>query len=345
MKYPIGIQDFKTIRTDDYFYADKSALMYKLIKGGQYYFLSRPRRFGKSLLVSMMEYYFNGEKELFKGLAIEQLEQDWKTYPVLHLDMNAEKYTNLEALESILDRNLRLWEQQFGCTNQGDSLAGRFTAVIRNTYEKTGQKVAILVDEYDKPLLQAFDNEELKDDYRATLKAFYGVEKSMGAYIQFAFFTGVTKFSKVSVFSDLNNLADISMDKRYAEICGITEKEIHDNLDAEVESLAQANNLTKDECYAKLKLNYDGYHFEADTTGMYNPFSLLRTLDSQAFKDYWFETGTPTILVEALKKSNYNLEELTQEEVTADLLGSIDSIDKNPLPLIYQSGYLTVSNR
>ena len=344
MKYPIGIQDFKTIREDGYFYADKTALMYKLIKGGQYYFLSRPRRFGKSLLVSMMECYFRGEKNLFKGLAIDQLEQDWNTHPVLHLDMNAEKYTNLEALDSILDRNLRLWEQQYGCTNQGDSLAGRFTAVIRSAYEKTGKKVAILVDEYDKPLLQALDKEELKEDYRATLKAFYGVEKSMGAYIQFAFFTGVTKFSKVSVFSDLNNLADISMDKRYAEICGITEKEIHDNLDAEVESLAQANNLTKEACYAKLKLNYDGYHFEAGTVGMYNPFSLLRTLDSQAFKDYWFETGTPTILVEALKRNNYNLEELTQEEVTADLLGSIDSIDKNPLPLIYQSGYLTVKD-
>ena len=330
MKYPIGIQDFKTIRTDDYFYADKTALMYKLIKGGQYYFLSRPRRFGKSLLVSMMEYYFNGERELFKGLAIEQLEQEWKTYPVLHLDLNAAKYTTPEALTSILESQLSRWEEIYGASPTEKVVSERFKGVIQRAYEKTGQKVAILVDEYDK------------EDYRATLKAFYGVEKSMGAYIQFAFFTGVTKFSKVSVFSDLNNLADISMDKRYAEICGITEKEIHDNLDAEVESLAQANNLTKEECYSKLKLNYDGYHFEAGTTGMYNPFSLLRTLDSQAFKDYWFETGTPTILVEALKKSNYNLEELTQEEVTADLLGSIDSIDDNPLPLIYQSGYLTV---
>jgi len=342
MKYPIGIQDFKTIRTDDYFYADKTALMYKLIKGGQYYFLSRPRRFGKSLLVSMMEYYFNGERELFKGLAIEQLEQEWKTYPVLHLDLNAAKYTTPEALTSILESQLSRWEEVYGASPTEKVVSERFKGVIQRAYEKTGQKVAILVDEYDKPLLQTFDNEELKEDYRATLKAFYGVEKSMGAYIQFAFFTGVTKFSKVSVFSDLNNLADISMDKRYAEICGITEKEIHDNLDAEVESLAQANNLTKEECYSKLKLNYDGYHFEAGTAGMYNPFSLLRTLDSQAFKDYWFETGTPTILVEALKKNNYNLEELTQEEVTADLLGSIDSIDDNPLPLIYQSGYLTV---
>ena len=342
MKYPIGIQDFKTIRTDGYFYADKSALMYKLIKGGQYYFLSRPRRFGKSLLVSMMEYYFKGEKELFKGLAIDQLEQEWKTCPVLHLDLNAAKYTTPEALTSILEAQLSRWEDIYGSSPSEKVVSERFKGVIQRACEKTGQKVAILVDEYDKPLLQAFDNEELQEDYRATLKAFYGVEKSMGAYIQFAFFTGVTKFSKVSVFSDLNNLADISMDKRYAEICGITEKEIHDNLDAEVELLAQANNLTKEACYDKLKLNYDGYHFEAGTVGMYNPFSLLRTLDTQAFKDYWFETGTPTILVEALKKSNYNLEELTQEEVTADLLGSIDSIERNPLPIIYQSGYLTV---
>lgn len=262
MKYPIGIQDFKTLRTDGYFYADKTALMYKLIKSGQYYFLSRPRRFGKSLLVSMMECYFKGKKELFNGLAIEQLETEWNTCPVLHLDMNAERYTDEKALESILDRNLRLWEQQYDCINYGDSLAGRFSEVIRHAYEKTGKKVAILVDEYDKPLLQALDNEELRENYRATLKAFYGVEKSMGAYIQFAFFTGVTKFSKVSVFSDLKNLADISMDKRYVEICGITEKEIHDNLDDEVVLLAQANNLTREECYAKLQLNYDGY----DTT-------------------------------------------------------------------------------
>lgn len=342
MKYPIGIQDFKTIRTDDYYYADKSALMYKLIKGGQYYFLSRPRRFGKSLLVSMMDYYFKGEKELFKGLAIEQLEQEWKTCPVLHLDLNAAKYTTPEALTSILSSQLSRWEQLYGASSTEDTLSERFKGVIQRAFEKTGQKVAILVDEYDKPLLQAFDNEELKEDYRATLKAFYGVEKSMGAYIQFAFFTGVTKFSKVSVFSDLNNLADISMDKRYAEICGITEKEIHNGLDTQVGELAEACGITKDECYSKLKQNYDGYHFEAGTVGMYNPFSLLRTLDTQAFKDYWFETGTPTILAEALKKSNYNLEELTREEVTADLLGSIDSIETNPLPIIYQSGYLTV---
>lgn len=344
MKYPIGIQDFKTIRTDGYFYADKTALMYKLVKGGQYYFLSRPRRFGKSLLVSMLEYYFKGEKDLFKGLAIDELEKDWKSHPVLHLDLNAEKYTSPEALVSILSSQLNRWENVYGAMQTETTLSERFKGVIQRAYEITGSKVVILVDEYDKPLLQAFGNSELMEDYRTTLKAFYGVEKSMGAYIQLAFFTGVTKFSKVSVFSDLNNLADISMDKRYSEICGITEQEIRDNLDEEIGILAQACELTKKECYDKLKLNYDGYHFEAGTVGMYNPFSLLRTLDSQAFKDYWFETGTPTILVEALKQSNYNLEDLTTEEVTADLLGSIDSIATNPLPIIYQSGYLTVKD-
>lgn len=344
MKYPIGIQDFKTIRTDGYFYADKTALMYKMIKGGQYYFLSRPRRFGKSLLISMMEYYFKGEKELFNGLAIEKLEKDWVTYPVLHLDLNARNYTDKDALLAELNKYLEIWEDEYGDEFKDRAPEERFVHVITNAYKKTGKKVVILVDEYDKPLLQAFNHSELMEDYRATLKAFYGVEKSMGAYIQFAFFTGVTKFSKVSVFSDLNNLADISMDKRYAEICGITEQEIHDNLDAEIGSLAQTSKLSKEACYGKLKLNYDGYHFEANTNGIYNPFSLLRTLDSQAFKDYWFETGTPTILVEALKQSKYNLEDLTHEEVTADILGSIDSIETNPLPIIYQSGYLTIKD-
>ena len=236
------------------------------------------------------------------------------------------------------------WEEKYGKGISEDTLSERFKGVIRRACEKTGQKVVILVDEYDKPLLQSISDPELQGNYRATLKAFYGVEKSMDAYIQFAFFTGVTKFSKVSVFSDLNNLTDISMDRRYAEVCGITEAEIRANLDKEVGLLADACGLSKDACYEKLKINYDGYHFEAGTTGIYNPYSLLHTLDSSAFKDYWFETGTPTILVEALKQNKYLLEDLTHEEVTADLLGSIDSLDMNPLPLFYQAGYLTIKD-
>lgn len=344
MKYPLGIQSFEKLRTEGYFYVDKTALVYKLVSGGSYYFLSRPRRFGKSLLVSTLEAYFKGRKDLFGGLAIECLEQEWKRYPVLHLDLNAEKYTTPGALDNILNRHLVQWEEVYGASDKERSVADRFTGIIRRASEKTGQKVVILVDEYDKPLLQAISNKVLQEDYRATLKAFYSVEKSMDAYIRFAFFTGVTKFSKVSVFSDLNNLTDITMDSRYAEICGITEAEIHRDLDAAVKALAEANGLSLEACYEKLKLNYDGYHFEHGTIGLYNPFSLLHVLDARAFKDYWFETGTPTVLVEALKLTNYNLENLTHEEVTADLLGSIDSLDVNPLPLLYQSGYLTIKD-
>lgn len=342
MKYPIGIQDFKTVRENDYFYADKSALLYKLVKGGQFYFLSRPRRFGKSLLISMMEYYFKGEQKLFKGLAIDRLENEWCTYPILHLDLNAAKYTDSKALTSILNGHLNRWEELYGKNDSEDSMSERFKGVIQRAAQQTGKKVVILVDEYDKPLLQTFANKELQDDYRATLKAFYGVEKSMGAYIRFAFFTGVTKFSKVSVFSDLNNLMDISMDQRYADLCGITEQEIRDNLDEEVGKLADRCQITKEACYNKLKLTYDGYHFDTDTVGVYNPFSLLRTFDSQAFKDYWFETGTPSFLVEQLKRANYPLDNLGHEELTADVLGNIDTFDKSPIPLLFQSGYLTV---
>jgi len=344
MKYPLGIQNFEKIRTDGYLYMDKTALLYDIVKGGTYYFLSRPRRFGKSLLISTLEAYFQGKRELFKGLAIDQLEQEWKQYPVLHLDLNAEKYTTPEALDHILNSVLVDWENLYGKGDGETTLASRFKGIIRRAYEQTGQKVVILVDEYDKPLLQAFGNNKLQDDYRATLKAFYGVEKSMDGCIQFAFFTGVTKFSKVSVFSDLNNLTDITMDRRYVELCGITEREIRHTLDAEVGQLALDNNLSKEACYEKLKLNYDGYHFEHDTVGVYNPFSLLHVMDAKAFKDYWFETGTPTVLVEALKQNGYNLNDLTQEEVTADLLGSLDSIDTNPIPLLYQSGYLTIKD-
>ena len=321
---------------------DKTALLYDLVKQGSYYFLSRPRRFGKSLLISTLEAYFLGKRELFKGLAIDGLEQEWNVYPVLHLDLNARDYSLKGALHAELNKHLEIWEAEYGGGYTDRAPEERFQHVISNAYKKTGQKVVILVDEYDKPLLQTFGNKELQDSYRATLKAFYGVEKSMDQYIQFAFFTGVTKFSKVSVFSDLNNLTDITMDHRYVEICGITEREIRDNLDEEVGQLAESNQMTKEDCYAKLKQTYDGYHFEHDTAGMYNPYSLLRVLDAKTFKDYWFETGTPTLLAEVLKKSGYHLDDLTHEEVTADLLGSIDSIDSNPLPLIYQSGYLTI---
>ena len=344
MKYPLGIQTFENIRTDGYLYMDKTALVYELVKGGKYYFLSRPRRFGKSLLISTLEAYFQGRKELFRGLAIEQLEKDWTQYPVLHLDLNAEKYTTSEALTSLLATQLCYWENTYGSSTAENTLSERFKGIIRRAYEQTGQKVVILVDEYDKPLLQTFGNKELQDDYRATLKAFYGVEKTMDGYIQFAFFTGVTKFSKVSVFSDLNNLTDITMDRRYAEICGFTEQEIHARLDAEVEKLAEAQGLTREACYAQLREYYDGYHFHPSAAGVYNPYSLLNALDRREFGGYWFETGTPSFLVEAMRHANFRLDDMSQQRVTANLLGSIDNFSNDPLPLLFQSGYLTISS-
>ena len=344
MKYPLGIQSFENIREDGFLYMDKTALVYDLVKGGKYYFLSRPRRFGKSLLISTLEAYFQGKRELFKGLAIDHLEQEWNQYPILHLDLNARDYSQPGSLHAELNKHLEIWEAEYGGGYSDRAPEERFQHVITNAFKKTGKKVVILVDEYDKPLLQVADDKAPQDQYRKTLKAFYGVEKTMDRYIQFGFFTGVTKFSKVSVFSDLNNLTDITMDRRYVELCGITEREIRQTLDAEVGELALANGLSKEACYDKLKENYDGYHFEHNTAGIYNPFSLLHVMDAKAFKDYWFETGTPTILVEALKQSGYNLNDLTREEVTADLLGSLDNIDMNPIPLLYQSGYLTIKD-
>ena len=343
-KYPIGLQNFQGLREDGYVYVDKTAFVHEMASSGKYYFLSRPRRFGKSLFLSTLEAYYQGKKELFKGLALERLEKDWKAYPVLHLDLNAAKYTDPEALVSIFDGHFRHFEETYNINPSGLSLSERFKAIIRRAYEQTGQKVVILVDEYDKPLLQAIGNEELQNDYRKTLKSVYGVAKSMDGYIQMAFFTGVTKFSKVSVFSDLNNLKDISLDARFVASCGITEEEVHQYFDAEVGSMAEANGIDKITCYERLKQQYDGYHFRENSVGVYNPFSLLNALDCKEFKDYWFETGTPTFLVETLKRNNYELENMTREEVTADLLGSLDSIDQNPLPLLYQSGYLTIKD-
>ena len=342
MKYPIGIQTFANIISEEFLYVDKTALVYKLANDSKYYFLSRPRRFGKSLLVTTLEAYFQGRKELFEGLAISKLETEWKQYPVLHIDLNAADYRSEEALISIIDRHIRQFETIYGENPKDIALSDRFIGVIQRAYEQTGRQVVILVDEYDKPLLEAIGNPALQNDYRKILKSVYGVGKTMDSYIRFALFTGVTKFSKVSVFSDLNNLEDITMDEQYAEICGITEQEIRNNLDNEVEAMAEKLKVSKSECYEKLKVYYDGYHFHPDSVGIYNPFSLLCALKRREFRDFWFETGTPTFLVETMKRNHYDLERLTREEATADLLGSLDSIDTNPIPLIYQSGYLTI---
>ena len=340
--YPIGIQNFEKIRNDGYLYIDKTALMYQMVKTGSYYFLSRPRRFGKSLLISTLEAYFQGKKELFTGLAVERLEKDRIKYPILHLDLNIEKYDTPESLDNILEKSLTAWEKLYGAEPSERSFSLRFAGIIERACKQAGQRVVILVDEYDKPMLQAIGNEKLQKQFRDTLKPFYGALKTMDGYIKFAFLTGVTKFGKVSVFSDLNNLDDISMRKDYVEICGVSDQELHENLDIELHEFAETQGLSYDKLCTKLKEYYDGYHFTHNSIGIYNPFSLLNAFKYKEFGSYWFETGTPTYLVKLLKKHHYDLERMAHEETDAQVLNSIDSESTNPIPVIYQSGYLTI---
>ena len=340
--YPIGIQNFEKIRKDGYLYVDKTALIYQLVTTGSYYFLSRPRRFGKSLLISTLEAYFQGKKELFKGLAMEQLEKKWTVHPVLRLDLNIEKYDKVESLEKILDDHLRIWENEYEVNVTSDSLSLRFANVIRNACKKRGQRVVVLVDEYDKPLLQSIGNKEVQTELRNTLRPFYGVLKTMDGCIRFALLTGVTKFGKVSVFSDLNNLRDISMLPAYTEICGISENELHTYFKEEIEEFALNQQTTVADIVDELRNRYDGYHFCPDTGGLYNPFSLLNTFANMKFGSYWFETGTPTYLVELLRNNDYRLNEVNGALATDDMLSGLDTADTDPIPVIYQSGYLTI---
>ena len=341
--YPIGIQNFESLRKDGYLYVDKTALIYQLAKRGRYYFLSRPRRFGKSLLISTLEAYFQGKRELFQGLAMEELEKEWLQHPILHLDLNIEKYDSIESLGNILNNALTRWEKIYGDEPSEASFSLRFAGIIRRAHELTGQRVVILVDEYDKPMLQAINNEELQREFRNTLKPFYGALKTMDGDIKFALLTGVTKFGKVSVFSDLNNLNDISMDKQYVSLCGMTEEEIHRYFEDDLRRLATAQDMTYEETCTRLKEAYDGYHFRQNSEGIYNPFSVLNTFAKQEFGSYWFETGTPTYLVELLKQNHYNLEQMSHEETNSEVLNSIYA-DESPIPVIYQSGSLTIKD-
>lgn len=345
MLYSIGIQNFEKLREGSYMYVDKTALIHRLATSGTYYFLSRPRRFGKSLLISTMEAYFSGRKELFKGLAMEQLEKDWTEYPVLHLDLNSSKYINPEDLDVVLDQNLNNWEAKYGVTRKYDDCSARLNDIIDAAYCKTGRQVVILIDEYDKPIVNNLGNEPLADYYRKTLQGFYSVLKAKDGQIRFGILTGVSKIGKLSVFSSLNNLRDISMETEYSDICGISEDELHKYFDESVAELAEANRLSMDECYEKLKYKYDGYHFCEDSVGMYNPFSLLNTFSSKKFKNYWFETGTPTLLVNVMKKTSFDITTLSDNVVVpaAKLNGMQDIVNK-PVSLFFQTGYLTIKD-
>ena len=341
MKYPIGIQDFEKLRTKGYSYVDKSRFVYKLATEGEYYFLSRPRRFGKSLFLSTLEAYFQGKKELFEGLAIYDLETEWKKYPIFHIDLNTANFREKDSLYTVLNDYLTTWESKYGTRESEATLALRFKGVIARAAEKEGCGVVILIDEYDKPILQTLRDPELQAEHRAQLKAFYSVLKTQDRYIKFAFLTGVTKFGKVSVFSDLNNLTDISMDHRYISICGMTEKELLTNFKEGINEFAEANGDSETETIAKISMRYAGYHFEENSEEIYNPFSVLNTLANSRYDDYWFKANTHTFLIDILKKHDYCITDLNKAQVKANMMNNVDS---NPIPVIYQSGYLTIKS-
>lgn len=340
-KLPIGIQDFPSLREDGYLYVDKTAWVYKLATEGKVYFLSRPRRFGKSLLLSTLGAYFEGRKELFAGLAIEHLEKDWTQYPVLRLDLNAERYDSAQALLGILESHVSRWEDRYG-PSKDQSLARRFLGVIERAQIQTGRRVVVLVDEYDKPLLSVLDKPELLAEYKDILKGFYGVLKSADAWLKFVLLTGVTKFGQVSVFSDLNQLTDLSLHPAYATVCGITEPELLANFGPELEALASRQKMNSGECLSEVRRMYNGYRFHPDGPGVYNPFSTLNLFSRLEFSDYWFQTGTPTFLVELLKKADTDLREIDGVEMNAADFSNYRQDPDRPLPVIYQSGYLTI---
>ena len=344
--YPIGIQSFSKIRAKGLLYVDKTEYIYRLVTDSQYVFLSRPRRFGKSLLISTIEEYFKGRRELFEGLAISKHECDWTEHPVLHLDLSGCKGETDESLNAVLLNYLSIWEEWFSIpTNLSVQTDIRFKNLIRIAHEKTGKRVVILVDEYDKPLLETVSDEERQKKFRNDLRAFYSNLKSQDEHIRFAMLTGVTKFGHLSIFSDLNNLKDISLDSAYSAICGISEDELHQYFHESVTEFAKATGDTVENIYAKLKVNYDGYHFAPlKSEEVYNPFSVLNCLSSKWFRDYWFSTGTPDFLIKMLRAGDLSLQDLNEYNISLSRLTNVSYDLSNPIPVLYQTGYLTIKS-
>lgn len=344
MLYPIGIQDFEKIRKDGFVYVDKTDLVFKMVQKGGYYFLSRPRRFGKSLLVSTMEAYFSGRKELFDGLAIARLEKDWIQYPVLRFDLTGKDYSSEESLVDAIGNQLEYLERLYKVTLSSQAIDTRFKNIIDAAFVQTGKPVVILIDEYDKPLVDNLGDDALADKFRRQLQGFYSVMKAKDACIKFGFLTGVSKIGRLSVFSGLNNLKDISIDSRYTDLCGISEKDLEKYFKESVKELAEANGISVKACYAQLAQMYDGYHFCQGTDGIYNPFSVLSTFETRKFDNYWFETATPSFLVRFLQTGHYRLDNITRNKVPVSVLKGVNSERPNAITLLYQTGYLTIKD-
>lgn len=346
VKYPIGIQSFSTIREGGYVYVDKSGYLHHLLeRGAKNVFLSRPRRFGKSLFLSMVEAFFLGRRDLFEDLEINRHVYDWQPYPVLHLDFTGINYDSYKSLEAKLNGTMYEWESRYGLTTGDERHLGlRFERLIKEIHKKCGRRVVVLVDEYDKPLLETVDNPDMQDKFRNILRGVYGNLKSQDAHIRFAMLTGVTKFGHLSIFSDLNNLQDISLDEDYSGICGISDEDLHQCFEVGVKELAHRHNWSLNEAYDKLRLNYDGYRFSPENAqDIYNPFSIINALNSRRISDYWFKTGTPTFLVKMIKGIGAPLQNLSEIEVDADSISSVSfDFHSSLFPILYQSGYLTI---
>lgn len=343
MKYPIGIQTFGQIREDGYVYVDKTALIYQLVTTGKIYFLSRPRRFGKSLLVSTLEAYYLGRKELFEGLAIAELEKDWLEYPIFRIDFNGGPYMQPGILEATLEGHLANWEDVYGKNPHYTTTGDRFRELLRRASEQAGRRAVVLIDEYDKPILDALDTPQ-ENVNRELLKMFYSTFKSADASLQFVLLTGVTKFSQVSVFSGFNQPKDISMDARFETLCGITQQEIEHYFAEPIAALAEKYQCSVEEMKDMLRQQYDGYHFSDKLTGIYNPFSVLNAFDQTRISDFWYATGTPTYLEKLLKHNHEQINELTGKYYAPAMFVDYKADVEKPLPMIYQSGYLTIKD-
>lgn len=339
---PVGIQSFETIRENNYLYVDKTELIYKMVSSYVPFFLSRPRRFGKSLLVNTIKAYFEGRKDLFKGLAMESLEKDWTVFPVFTFDISSAKYSETENLNYALNSMLKNYECQYGINDDCAAYGGRLNNLIEKAFNATGKKVVILIDEYDAPMLDAIGNAEKQAVVRNIMRDFFSPLKAQANHLRFVFLTGITKFSQLSIFSELNNLNNISMDDEFSSICGISKEELQTQMRPEIEALAQVTKETYEETCEHLRRQYDGYHFSANGEDIFNPFSIINALNSKRYENFWFSTGTPTFLMELMKRQQIEITDLRDLTLASDDFDAPTEFNPDAMAVLYQSGYLTI---